>query len=65
MVFADVTEVVRAYDSEGRAARRGHRAHPRSEFGRAEKRSKGWSAHRTTVGRALLSEILPWACPLN
>ena len=61
-VFADIAEVARAYESRaGRAARTGHGAHQgsRARTTTAAEHVEKVTRYETTVGRALLSEILP------
>jgi len=66
MVFADVTEVARAYDSGKVELHAGVTVRIReAEFGPGGEKIEKLVRHRTTVGRALLSEILPVAYPLN
>src|SRR5882672_5379919 len=66
MVFADVTEVVRAYDSGKVELHAGVTVRIReAEFGPSGEKIERLVRHRTTVGRALLSEILPVGLPFE
>jgi len=66
MVFADVTEVVRAYDSGKVELHAGITVRIReAEFGPNGEKVEKLVRHRTTVGRALLSEILPVGLPFE
>jgi DNA-directed RNA polymerase subunit beta' len=66
MVFADVTEVVRAYDSGKVELHAGITVRIReAEFGASGEKIEKVVRHRTTVGRALLSEILPVGLPFE
>src|SRR5258705_311629 len=66
MVFADVTEVVRAYDSAKVELHAGVTVRIReAEFGPNGEKIERLVRHRTTVGRALLSEILPVGLPFE
>src|SRR5216110_2881944 len=64
MVFADMTEVARAYDSGKVELHAGVTVRIReAEFGPGGEKIEKLVRHRTTVGRALLSEILPVGLP--
>ena len=66
MVFADVTEVARAYDSGKVELHAGVTVRIReAEFGASGEKIEKLVRHRTTVGRALLSEILPVGLPFE
>src|SRR5213594_2008164 len=66
MVFADVTEVARAYDSGKVELHAGVTVRIReAEFGPSGEKIEKLVRHRTTVGRALLSEILPVGLPFE
>src|SRR5204862_229964 len=66
MVFADVTEVARAYDSGKVELHAGVTVRIReAEFGPGGEKIEKLVRHRTTVGRALLSEILPVGLPFE
>src|SRR6059036_1540216 len=66
MVFADVTEVARAYDSGKVELHAGITVRIReAEFGPSGEKIERLVRHRTTVGRALLSEILPVGLPFE
>src|SRR5213595_1003316 len=66
MLFADVTEVVRAYDSGKVELHAGVTVRIReAEFGASGEKIEKLVRHRTTVGRALLSEILPVGLPFE
>src|SRR6059036_358355 len=66
MVFADVTEVARAYDSGKVELHAGITVLIReAEFGPSGEKIERLVRHRTTVGRALLSEILPVGLPFE
>src|SRR5881628_1556792 len=66
MVFADVTEVARAYDSGKVELHAGVTVRIReAEFGPSGEKIERLVRHRTTVGRALLSEILPVGLPFE
>jgi len=66
MVFADVTEVARAYDSGKAELHAGITVRIReAEFGPSGEKIERLVRHRTTVGRALLSEILPVGLPFE
>jgi DNA-directed RNA polymerase subunit beta' len=66
MVFADVTEVVRAYDSGKVELHAGVTVRIReAEFGPSGEKIERLVRHRTTVGRSLLSEILPVGLPFE
>jgi DNA-directed RNA polymerase subunit beta' len=66
MVFADVTEVARAYDSGQAELHAGITVRIReAEFGPNGDKIEKLVRHRTTVGRALLSEILPVGLPFE
>src|SRR5712672_3005553 len=66
MVFADVTEVARAYDSGKVELHAGVTVRIReAEFGASGEKIERLVRHRTTVGRALLSEILPVGLPFE
>src|SRR6266568_4999793 len=66
MVFADVTEVARAYDSSKAELHAGVTVRIReAEFGPGGEKIERLVRHRTTVGRALLSEILPVGLPFE
>src|SRR2546428_433479 len=66
MVFADVTEVARAYDSGKVELHAGVTVRIReAEFGLSGEKIERLVRHRTTVGRALLSEILPVGLPFE
>src|SRR6266849_1609174 len=66
MVFADVTEVARAYDSGKIELHAGVTVRIReAEFGPSGEKVERLVRHRTTVGRALLSEILPVGLPFE
>jgi len=66
MVFADVTEVARAYDSGKVELHAGVTVRIReAEFGPGGEKIERLVRHRTTVGRALLSEILPVGLPFE
>ena len=64
MVFADVSEVARAYDSGKVELHAGITVRIReAEYGANGEKIEKLVRHRTTVGRALLSEILPVGLP--
>src|SRR3979490_2719324 len=66
MVFADVTEVVRAYDSGKVELHAGITVRIReAEFGPSGEKIERLVRPRTTVGRSLLSEILPVGLPFE
>jgi len=66
MVFADVTEVARAYDSGKVELHAGVTVRIReAEFGPGGEKIERLVRHRTTVGRSLLSEILPVGLPFE
>ncbi|MGB5082724.1 MAG: DNA-directed RNA polymerase subunit beta' [Burkholderiales bacterium] len=66
MVFADVTEVARGYDSGQLELHAGVTVRIReADFGPNGEKVEKLSRHRTTVGRALLSEILPVGLPFE
>src|SRR6059036_2189790 len=66
MVFADVTEVARAYDSGKVELHAGITVRIReAEFGPSGEKIERLVRHQTTVGRALLSEILPAGLPFE
>ncbi|HYT84817.1 MAG TPA: DNA-directed RNA polymerase subunit beta', partial [Burkholderiales bacterium] len=66
MVFADVTEVARAYDSGKVELHAGVTVRIReAEFGPSGEKIERLVRHRTTVGRSLLSEILPVGLPFE
>jgi len=66
MVFADVTEVARAYDSGKIELHAGVTVRIReAEFGPNGEKVEKLVRHRTTVGRSLLSEILPVGLPFD
>src|SRR6266853_1464949 len=66
MVFADVTEVARAYDCGKVELHAGVTVRIReAEFGPSGEKIERLVRHRTTVGRALLSEILPVGLPFE
>jgi DNA-directed RNA polymerase subunit beta' len=66
MAFADVTEVARAYDSGQVELHAGITVRIReAEFGPNGDKVEKLVRHRTTVGRALLSEILPVGLPFE
>jgi DNA-directed RNA polymerase subunit beta' len=66
MVFADVTEVARAYDSGKIELHAGVTVRIReAEFGPGGEKVEKLVRHRTTVGRSLLSEILPVGLPFE
>jgi DNA-directed RNA polymerase subunit beta' len=66
MVFADVTEVARAYDSGKIELHAGVTVRIReAEFGPGGEKIEKLVRHRTTVGRSLLSEILPVGLPFE
>src|SRR5213596_1100549 len=66
MVFADVTEVARAYDSGKAELHAGVTVRIReADFGPGGEKIERLVRHRTTVGRALLSEILPVGLPFE
>src|SRR5213595_2462544 len=66
MLFPDVTEVVRAYDSGKVELHAGVTVRIReAEFGASGEKIEKLVRHRTTVGRALLSEILPVGLPFE
>src|SRR2546426_87945 len=66
MVFADVTEVARGYDSGKVELHAGVTVRIReAEFGPSGEKIEKLVRHRTTVGRALLSEILPVGLPFE
>ncbi len=66
MVFADVTEVARAYNSGQAELHAGVTVRIReAEFGPNGEKVEKLVRHRTTVGRALLSEILPAGLPFE
>jgi DNA-directed RNA polymerase subunit beta' len=66
MVFADVTEVARAYDSGKIELHAGVTVRIReAEFGPSGEKVEKLVRHRTTVGRSLLSEILPVGLPFE
>ncbi len=66
MVFADVTEVARAYDSGKVELHAGVTVRIReADFGSSGEKVERLVRHRTTVGRALLSEILPVGLPFE
>ena len=65
-IFADMAEVHRAYETRpGRAARHDHGAHHarRRSTARPASAARRITRYETTVGRALLSEILPAGLP--
>jgi DNA-directed RNA polymerase subunit beta' len=64
MVFADVSEVARAYDSGKVELHAGITVRIReADFGPNGEKVERLVRHRTTVGRTLLSEILPVGLP--
>jgi len=64
MVFSDVSEVARAYDSGKIELHAGITVRIReAEYGANGEKVEKIVRHRTTVGRALLSEILPVGLP--
>jgi DNA-directed RNA polymerase subunit beta' len=64
MVFADVSEVARAYDSGKVELHAGITVRIReAEYGANGEKIEKLVRHRTTVGRTLLSEILPVGLP--
>jgi DNA-directed RNA polymerase subunit beta' len=64
MAFADVAEVARAYDSGKAELHAGITVRIReADFGANGEKVEKLVRHRTTVGRALLSEILPVGLP--
>ncbi|HMH19969.1 MAG TPA: DNA-directed RNA polymerase subunit beta' [Burkholderiales bacterium] len=66
MVFADVTEVLRAYDSGQVELHAGITVRIReANFGPSGEKVEKLVRHRTTVGRSLLSEILPVGLPFE
>jgi len=66
MAFADVTEVARAYDSGQVELHAGITVRVReAEFAPNGDKIEKLVRHRTTVGRALLSEILPVGLPFD
>jgi DNA-directed RNA polymerase subunit beta' len=66
MVFADVSEVARAYDSDKIELHAGVTVRIReAEFGANGEKLEKLVRHRTTVGRSLLSEILPVGLPFE
>jgi DNA-directed RNA polymerase subunit beta' len=66
MVFADVTEVVRAYDSGKIELHASVTVRIReAEYGANGEKIEKLTRYRTTVGRALLSEILPVGLPFE
>ncbi|HEY6242008.1 MAG TPA: DNA-directed RNA polymerase subunit beta', partial [Burkholderiales bacterium] len=66
MVFADVTEVLRAYDSGQVELHAGITVRIReATFGPNGEKVEKLVRHRTTVGRSLLSEILPVGLPFE
>src|SRR5438105_1334313 len=66
MLFADVTEVARAYDSGKVELHAGITVRIReAEFGPSGEKIERLVRYRTTVGRALLSEILPVGLPFE
>ncbi|HTQ74399.1 MAG TPA: DNA-directed RNA polymerase subunit beta' [Burkholderiales bacterium] len=66
MVFSDVSEVARAYDSGKIELHAGITVRIReAEFGANGEKVEKLVRHRTTVGRALLSEILPVGLPYD
>jgi len=66
MVFADVTEVVRAYDSGKIELHASITVRIReAEYGANGEKIEKLTRYRTTVGRALLSEILPIGLPFE
>jgi DNA-directed RNA polymerase subunit beta' len=66
MVFADVAEVARAYDSGEIELHAGITVRIReAEFGPNGEKVEKLTRYRTTVGRTLLSEILPVGLPFE
>src|SRR5712691_9264272 len=66
MVVAEVTEVKRAYDSGKAELHAGVTVRIReAEFGPGGEKIERLVRHRTTVGRSLLSEILPVGLPFE
>src|SRR2546425_908369 len=66
MVFADVTEVARAYDSGQIELHAGVTVRIReADFGPNGEKVERLVRHRTTVGRTLLSELLPVGLPFE
>jgi DNA-directed RNA polymerase subunit beta' len=66
MVFADVTEVARAYDSGQVELHAGVTVRIReADFGPNGEKVEKLTRYRTTVGRTLLSEILPVGLPFE
>src|SRR5437867_1828876 len=66
MVFADVTEVARAYDSGQIELHAGVTVRIReADFGPNGEKVEKLTRYRTTVGRTLLSEILPVGLPFE
>ena len=66
MMFADVTEVARAYDSGRVELHASITVRIREfEFGATDEKIEKLNRHQTTVGRALLSEILPAGLPFE
>ena len=66
MMFADVTEVARAYDSGRVELHASITVRIREyDFGPNGEKTEQLNRHQTTVGRALLSEILPAGLPFE
>ncbi len=66
MAFSDVAEVARAYDSGKVELHAGVTVRIReAEFGPSGEKIEKLTRYRTTVGRALLSEILPVGLPFE